>query len=103
LQKVLAKLGHFDYKDTAIFWVKTQNALLEFQLENNIITSIDELWAWVFWPKTRKIAVNKLWEYYFHDTLIEKWFSEKYKQSLYISKDEEDKETTQKEILIYSI
>lgn len=102
-QKILSKLWYFEYKDTAIFGVKTYTAVLNFQLENNIITDIYEVWAWTFWPNTRKVMTQKLWEYYFQTTLSEKWLQEKYNKlnSSELVKDE--KESAKNDVLILSI
>ncbi len=62
LQKLLSETWHFDYKDTAIFWVKTRNALLDFQLEHEIISNVQDTGAGVFWPKTRELLSLKIWE-----------------------------------------
>ncbi len=52
-QKIMSQLWYFDYKDTAIFWVKTQNSLIHYQTQNNIISDSDAQWAGIFWPQTR--------------------------------------------------
>ncbi len=53
LQKTLTELWHFEYKDTAIFWVKTQNAIIRYQIETNLIQTADDIWAGRIWPKTK--------------------------------------------------
>ncbi len=60
LQKILKELWYFHVKDTAIFWKKTRLALIKYQIDKKIITKSDDLWAWVFWPKTRKSFAAKL-------------------------------------------
>jgi len=64
LQKALKKLGYFDYKDTAIFWAKTKNALIDFQLARNVIKNKYEPGTWVFWPNTKKQLLSDLANYY---------------------------------------
>jgi len=95
LQKTLAKLWYFEYKDTAIFWVKTKNAIVEYQLENNIISQDSEIWAGVFWPKTREDIIIKLWDVYFLDYLGENELLEKYNS---LEKKDSEKTEVSKEI-----
>jgi len=78
LQKTLITLWYFEYKDTAIFGVKTRNSLLEFQSKNEIIKSENEIWAWTFWPKTREVIVKELSQIHFMELLEQKWYLEKY-------------------------
>lgn len=60
LQKLLNQLWYFNYKDTAIFWVKTRNSLISYQIENSIINSEDQRWAGIFWPKTKENMVHSI-------------------------------------------
>lgn len=60
LQKTLKTLWFFKAKDTAKFWEPTKNALINYQLKNNLITSKTDLWAWVYWPKTKETLKNEL-------------------------------------------
>lgn len=60
LQKILGQLGHFDYKDTAIFWVKTQEALIAYQIDAGIIKSSNDIWAGIFWPMTKKNIIEDI-------------------------------------------
>ena len=60
LQITLNQLWYFDHKDTAIFWNKTKQAILEYQLDKKIIANNYELWAWHFWPNTRKQLRNDI-------------------------------------------
>ena len=54
LQKQLAELWYFSYKDTAIFGEKTKKSILNYQIEKNIVDSSDATGAGVFWPKTQE-------------------------------------------------
>lgn len=72
LQKTLTTLWYFQYKDTAIFGTKTQNALLEYQLAKDIIESHAELGAGTFWPQTRAQFVKDLSDIYLQNILREK-------------------------------
>lgn len=99
LQKTLNRLWHFEYKDTAIFWVKTQNSITEYQLESNIISAISETGAWVFWPQTREQIIVDLSKQYFEEVLIEKDMFEQYKSLS--TKDSEAEEVSK--IIIESI
>jgi len=60
MQKLLSFLGYFNYKDTAIFWIKTKKSLIRFQLDNGVILSEKSRGAWMFWPKTLSIIEEKL-------------------------------------------
>ena len=68
-QKTLSTLWFFEHKDTAIFGVKTQNALLSYQIEKNIITDSSDLGAWIFWPQTRAQFIQDLQNIYFLESL----------------------------------
>lgn len=98
LQKTLNSLWYFEYKDTAIFWVKTRNSLIEYQLERNIISTNTELGAWVFGPKTREQITKDISEFYFENELIGKELLEKYTN--YVEKEsiEEEQEQISQEI-----
>ncbi len=71
LQVSLRKIGYFDYKDTAIFWVKTRNGLIAFQLDMKIIENASEKWAGVFWPKTREVFEKELADTILQQKLVE--------------------------------
>lgn len=60
LQISLKKLWNFKYNDTAIFWDITRESIVNFQLENNIISSVSDIWSWILWPKTREVLENSL-------------------------------------------
>jgi hypothetical protein len=60
LQKTLKKLWYFYNKDTAIFWKKTKQAILDYQLDKKVIANSYVLWAGVFWPNTKKQLRNDL-------------------------------------------
>ncbi len=53
LQEELAQLGYFDHEPTGFFGEVTRNALIEFQLNNNIIDSKTDIGAGYFGPMTR--------------------------------------------------
>jgi len=80
LQKILSELWYFKYKDTAIFGVKTQNALIDFQLSNSVISGNDSLWVGVFWPKTRSTIIEELSKIHFEKVLKLEWLLEKYNE-----------------------
>jgi hypothetical protein len=67
LQKKLSSLGYFKYKDTAIYWNITKESIIAFQLDKNIIKSKNELWAWIFWPKTKKALKEDLKKLFFQE------------------------------------
>jgi len=53
LQLQLKELGYFDNKDTAIYWDITKQSVLKFQIDNWIVLWEEDLWAWIFWNKTK--------------------------------------------------
>jgi len=69
LQVLLREFDYFDEKDTAIFWEKTKKAIMRLQIDNNIITSIDDKWAWIFWPQTKEWLKSKLKNKYLEDLI----------------------------------
>ncbi len=73
LQVLLKKLWYFDYEDTAFFGNITKESIVKFQLENSVISSRDEMWAWVFWPKTRGQFKDSIAEFLLKEKMKEKW------------------------------
>jgi len=59
-QIILSSLWFFNHKDTAIFWAKTKDALIKYQLDRKLITDSSQYWAGLFWPKTRKSLIEDL-------------------------------------------
>jgi len=59
-QKMLNQLWYFKYKDTAIFWKKTRNALVNYQIYKKLIKNKSIYWAGIIWPKTRKSLIKDL-------------------------------------------
>lgn len=102
LQKKLADLGYFTYKDTAIFGVKTQNAILSYQLEREIITTADEKWAWIFGPKTQSSMIEDIANIYLTDLLEQEWLLAKYNDT-YNSESESDEINISFESITYKI
>jgi len=97
LQKSFSTLWYFEYKDTAIFWAKTQNSLINYQLAHDIISSGEELWAWIFWPKTREQFTSDMEELYFIELLQEKELYDRYLENIDIKEaiSEDDEEILQ--------
>ena len=62
LQLLLKEVWYFDFKDTAIFWNITKKNIIKFQLDHWLIKNENDLWAWYFWPKTRKAIKDKFLE-----------------------------------------
>ena len=82
LQKTLKKLGYFEYKDTAIFWKKTKQAILNYQLDKKIIANIYVPWTWIFWPNTKAQFLNDLanqilWEKISKNTELTQYYTNK--------------------------
>jgi hypothetical protein len=59
-QKALNEIWYFKYKDTAIFWEKTKQSIINYQLDRKLISSKNIYWAGIFWPKTRKSLIKDL-------------------------------------------
>lgn len=68
-QLTLKELGYFNEKDTAIYWDKTKESLAIFQLDNNLIDTIDSQYAWVLWERTLGVLKDKLEEKYLQSKL----------------------------------
>jgi hypothetical protein len=53
LQNILIELNLFDWE---VDWKydSIRDIILKYQLSNQIISNIDNLWAWYYWPNTRK-------------------------------------------------
>jgi len=60
LQIWMNKIGYFDHKDTAIFWVKTKNSIINFQIETGVIENTHQTWAGIFWPATKQAFENEI-------------------------------------------
>jgi hypothetical protein len=71
LQLKLKDLWYFDYKDTAIYWKVTSKSVLAFQIDNNLVRNENDLWAWIFWPKTKDTMFRILKEKYLEELIIE--------------------------------
>lgn len=62
LQIILRNLWYLDTNDTAYFGNKTKEALIEFQMDKNVISSRKEDWAGQFGPKTKEALKEELIE-----------------------------------------
>ncbi len=78
LQKTLEILGYFNYNDTAIFWAKTQNALINFQIDSHIISNEIDVSAWIFGPNTQEAMISELSQINFTQKLIDEDILKKY-------------------------
>lgn len=63
LQKTMKALGYFEEKETAIFWPKTKESVINYQLKNWIIKSKNDTNAGIIWEKTQKSLQNDLIKY----------------------------------------
>jgi len=86
LQKLLGFLWYFNYKDTAIFWIKTKKSIIKFQIDNDIISSKDSKSAWIFWPKTLSVMEDKLKKELLKNKIKEKNLDEKTLLEIWIYK-----------------
>jgi hypothetical protein len=68
-QLLLKKLGYFNEKDTAIFWEKTKEALLNFQADYKIIERKDDEKAGLVEKDTIEMLVDVLAKYYMKEEL----------------------------------
>lgn len=103
LQIWLKKLGYAEYSDTAIFGTQTQNSILDFQVDTNLIQTGDDLWAGKFGPKTKKEFVEKLWEYILIERLKKEELFEEIQAmtEIFSEKIISESEETQMETTIY--
>jgi len=76
LQILLKDLGYFDNKDTAIYGNITKNAIIEYQLSNNIISRNTDLWAGNFWPVTKMNLIQTLSDKYYDELFKKKNYDE---------------------------
>ena len=53
LQIELKNIWYFEFKDTAIFGVKTQNAILDYQIAKDLVQTSTDAWAGRLGPKTK--------------------------------------------------
>lgn len=60
LQVTLSELGYFEYKDTAIFGVKTKNSIIALQIDTGLLKTASDIWAGILGPKTRQALKEKL-------------------------------------------
>jgi len=70
LQKILKKVWYFNYRDTAIFGPKTRSSIIAFQIDMWIIENSSQLWAGIFWPKTKKALEKELTNIILQEKLI---------------------------------
>lgn len=62
LQIILKDLGYFDYDDTAIFGAMTTQAIIDFQLDSWVIESSQAPGAGLFWPRTKSMLMEKIYQ-----------------------------------------
>jgi hypothetical protein len=62
LQIILKELWYFKNKDTAIFWIKTKQAIINYQISKKLIKNKNSKWAWILWPNTKKMLIKDLIE-----------------------------------------
>lgn len=84
LQKTLKVLWFFNYKDTAIFWDITKNSVLEYQLNNKLITNSKDSWAWVIWPKTKKSLKSDLKDFLMEKEIKEQELDKQYLLNIWV-------------------
>lgn len=57
VEKILKEIS-FIWKDVSLNSKNFSENILKFQIEKNIISSKNDIWAWNFWPKTRNTLKN---------------------------------------------
>jgi len=60
LQKILSFLGYFKEKDTAIYGQKTKSAVVQYQLDKQIVSASTSPQAGVVGPKTKEVLIGEL-------------------------------------------
>jgi peptidoglycan hydrolase-like protein with peptidoglycan-binding domain len=67
LQLLLKDLNYFNNKDTAIYWNITKQAIISFQLDNDVILNDTDLGAGNFWPATKMNLIQTLSKRYYEE------------------------------------
>lgn len=73
LQLLLKELWYFEWQDTAYFWDKTKEALLNFQADNEIIQSKDDTGAWKITKETIEKFEERIQDRILKDMVYELW------------------------------
>ena len=73
LQQTLKDLWYFEYDDTAIYGTLTLESIIEYQIDNNIIQSKNDVWAWIVWPKTKASLKTDIKNIYLKDYAKTEW------------------------------
>ena len=76
LQEVLTELWYFSEKTTWIYWDKTFDSVVKFQLDNELINSKNNPYAWIIWEKTLSKLKEKLFIVYKNQKLSKENISE---------------------------
>lgn len=58
-QKIMKSLGYYSWEINWIFDSNLSELIFEFQLDNNVVSSKDERWAYYYWIKTRQTLKEK--------------------------------------------
>ena len=88
LQKAFSTLWYFKYKDTAIFWVKTKNSIIEYQIAKKLITVPTDIWAGTFGPKTRAAFTEDISKIYFTELIDTNEIREDYNTYMKVSSED---------------
>ena len=94
LQKKLSELWYFEYKDTAIFWVKTKNAIIEYQIAQELIQVPTDIGAGTFGPKTRSAFTEDIAKLYFESLVDIQELREDYNSYIVPEKEEIEDEAS---------
>jgi len=90
LQVWLKTLGYADFKDTAIFGKKTENSIISFQIDAELITNAGDIWAGRLGPKTTEAFKNYITEYILEEKLHQE---EIYEEVSYLIEENESEVT----------
>ena len=60
---ILAKLWYYKWEISDNFTNDAIDAIIGFQLDNKIVSSTKEKWAWNYWPKTKEVLLARYQEF----------------------------------------
>lgn len=75
LQLTLKQLGFFDQKDTAIYGEKTKESVLAYQISRKLVSTKDDLGAWLIGPRTLEAMKNDIKNQFFQELAKNEWIS----------------------------
>lgn len=73
LQLTLKQLGFFNQKDTAIYGEKTKESVLAYQISRKLVSTKDDLGAWMIGPRTLETMKNDIKQQFFQELAKNEW------------------------------